>query len=149
MPEGNDHLKILTEDFAWATLSNCLIPRVREVLRRHRPSSPIPADNRRIGVYLPKGLSAKWKRKPFAGTSKFQTRPTWPLRSFLGAKGMKKGDLSKFIAEAVRWRIFHRTVQDIKAHNADADPDEIQRIVDEAVTGVRAECRTKQKADRA
>ena len=71
------------------------------------------------------------------------------LRTFLGAKGMKKGDLSKFIEEAVRWRVFHRTVQDIKAHNADADPDEIQCIVDEAVTGVRAERRTKQKADRA
>jgi Ribbon-helix-helix domain len=71
------------------------------------------------------------------------------LRTFLGAKGMKKGDLSKFIEEAVRWRVFHRTVQDIKANNADADPDEIQRIVDEAVTEVRAEHRTKQKTDRA
>jgi len=26
------------------------------------------------------------------------------LRSYLGAQGMKKGDLSKFIEEAVRWR---------------------------------------------
>jgi len=32
------------------------------------------------------------------------------LRTFLGAQGMKKGDLSKFIEEAVRWRVFHRTV---------------------------------------
>ena len=36
------------------------------------------------------------------------------LRTFLGARGMKKGDLSKFIEEAVRWRVFHRTVQNIK-----------------------------------
>jgi hypothetical protein len=28
------------------------------------------------------------------------------LRTFLGSQGMKKGDLSKFIAEAVRCRIF-------------------------------------------
>jgi hypothetical protein len=27
---------------------------------------------------------------------------------------MKKGDLSKFVEEAVRWRVFQRTVQDIK-----------------------------------
>ena len=33
------------------------------------------------------------------------------LRSYLGAHGMKKGDISKFIEEAVRWRIFHQTVQ--------------------------------------
>ena len=43
------------------------------------------------------------------------------LRTYLGAQGMKKGDLSKFIEEAVRWRVFHRTVQDIKAQNADTD----------------------------
>ena len=40
------------------------------------------------------------------------------------------------------------TVQDIWARNADADPDEIQRIVDGAVSEVRAERRAKQKADK-
>ena len=67
------------------------------------------------------------------------------LRTFLGARGMKKGDLSKFIEEAVRWRAFQRTVEDIKARNADADPDEIQRIVDEAVGEIRAERRGQLK----
>ena len=71
------------------------------------------------------------------------------LRTFLGARGMKKGDLSKFIEEAVRWRVFHRTIQDIKSRNADSDPAEIQLIVDEAVAEVRAERRTKLKADKA
>ena len=65
------------------------------------------------------------------------------LRTFLGARGMKKGDLSKFIEEAVRWRVFQRTVEDIKARNADVDPEEIQRIVDEAVGEVRAERRAR------
>lgn len=51
--------------------------------------------------------------------------------------------------EAVRWRMLQCTVQDTRARNADADPDEIQRIVDEAVSEVRAECRTKEKPDRA
>ena len=71
------------------------------------------------------------------------------LRTFLGSQGMKKGDLSKFIEEAVRRRVLQCTIQDIRARNSDADPDEIQRIVDEAVSGVRAERRAKQKADKA
>ena len=54
------------------------------------------------------------------------------LRTYLGSQGMKKGDLSKFIEEAVRWRVFHRTLQDIKARNADSDPDELQRLIDES-----------------
>jgi len=60
---------------------------------------------------------------------------------------MKEGDLSKFIEEAVRRRVLQCTIQDIRARNADADPDEIQRIVDEAVSEVRAERRAKGKAN--
>ena len=65
------------------------------------------------------------------------------LRTFLGSHGMKKGDLSKFIEEAVRWRVFHRTVQDIKSRNADTDPEELQALIDEAVQDVRREKRAK------
>lgn len=65
------------------------------------------------------------------------------LRTFLGSKGMKKGDLSKFIEEAVRRRVFDETVRDIKARNADTDPDELQAIIDETVQEVRAEKRAK------
>lgn len=61
------------------------------------------------------------------------------LRSFLGSQGAKKGDLSKFIEDAVRAEVFHRTVQDIKARNADTDPDELQAIIDNAVQDVRKE----------
>ncbi len=71
------------------------------------------------------------------------------LRTYLGARGMKKGDLSKFIEEAVRWRVFNRTVQDIKARNADADPDELQALIDDAVREVRAERGAKRNADKA
>jgi hypothetical protein len=71
------------------------------------------------------------------------------LRTFLGAQGMKKGDLSKFVEDAVRWRVLQRTIQDIWSRNADADPDEVQRMVDEAVSEVRAERRAKRKANKA
>ena len=67
------------------------------------------------------------------------------LRTYLGAQGMKKGDLSKFIEEAVRWRIFNRTVQEIKARNVGADPDELQAIIDAALREVRARRGTKRK----
>ena len=30
------------------------------------------------------------------------------VRSFLAQRGLKKGDLSKFIEEAVKWRVFDR-----------------------------------------
>ena len=71
------------------------------------------------------------------------------LRTFLGSHDRKKGDLSKFIEEAVGRRVLQCTIQDIRARNADADPDEIQCIVDEAVSEVRAERRSKEKADKA
>jgi hypothetical protein len=69
------------------------------------------------------------------------------VRTFLGARGAKKGDLSKFIEEAVRWRVFHRTVEDIKSRNADTDPDELQGIIDEAVRTVRDDRRAKGNAE--
>ena len=71
------------------------------------------------------------------------------LRTFLGSQGMKKGDLSKFVEDAVNRRVLQCTVQDIWERNADADPDEVQRIVDQAVSEVRAERRTREKADKA
>jgi len=44
--------------------------------------------------------------------------------------------------------VFHRTVQDIRERNADTDPEELQRIIDEAVSEVRAERLANTKADK-
>jgi hypothetical protein len=71
------------------------------------------------------------------------------LRTFLGSRGMKKGDLSKFIEQAVRAHIFHRTVQDLKARNADTEPDQLQALIDDTVQKVRAERHAKRKAHKA
>jgi hypothetical protein len=60
------------------------------------------------------------------------------LRSYLGAQGMKKGDISKFIEEAVRWRIFHQVVGEAREAFADVPPDELQKMIDEAVKDVRS-----------
>jgi len=71
------------------------------------------------------------------------------LRTFLGSQGMKKGVLSKFVEDAVNRRVLQCTVQDIWQRNAETDPDEIQRIVDDAVSEVRTERRSKRKSVKA
>lgn len=65
------------------------------------------------------------------------------LRRLLGAQGMKKGDISKFVEEAARWRILDRTVRDIKARNGDVPAAELQTMIDQAVREVRAEMRRR------
>ena len=61
------------------------------------------------------------------------------VRTFLAQRGGKKGDLSKFIEDAVRWRIFERTVAETKARNANVPLRDIESAVDEALAAVRAE----------
>ena len=60
------------------------------------------------------------------------------MRSFPGAQGMRKGDISKSIEEAVRWRIFHQTVGEARQAFADVSSAELQKRIDEAVEDVRA-----------
>ncbi|MDP2826476.1 MAG: ribbon-helix-helix domain-containing protein [Sulfuritalea sp.] len=60
------------------------------------------------------------------------------LRGFLGAQGMKKGDLSKFVEDAVRWRMLDRTVQVVKDRNRDMPAEMLEAMIDEAVREVRA-----------
>ncbi len=86
-------------------------------------------------------MPSQVQEQPVRWNIKVSKETDLSLRTFLGAQGMKKGDLSKFIEDAVRWRVFHRTVQDIKTRNEANDQDELQRIVDGAVCEVRAEHR--------
>jgi len=65
------------------------------------------------------------------------------LRSYLARQGMKKGDLSKFVENAVRKEVFAKTVAAIKRRNADVPDKELEAIIDEAVAAVRAEKRRK------
>ena len=56
---------------------------------------------------------------------------------------MKKGDLSKFVEDAVRWRMLDRTVQVIKDRNQDVSVEMMEAMIDEAVRDVRAELRNQ------
>jgi hypothetical protein len=64
------------------------------------------------------------------------------LRSYLGAQGMKKGDLSRFVEEAVRWRVLDRTVQRLKNRNQDLPPEELEALINDAVAEVRRGARS-------
>lgn len=61
------------------------------------------------------------------------------LRTYLARLGFRKGDLSKFVEEAVRWRVLDRTVEETKAANAHVPPAELETAIAEAVESVRAE----------
>jgi hypothetical protein len=61
------------------------------------------------------------------------------LRSYLARQGTKKGDLSKFVEEAVRWRVLDRVVSEVKARNTGVPARKIQAAIDEVLAEVRAE----------
>ena len=66
------------------------------------------------------------------------------VRSYLAQRGLKKGDLSKFIEQAVQKEVLSRTVQGIQERNAHLPASELQSLIDEACADVRAE-RRKQR----
>lgn len=55
------------------------------------------------------------------------------LRMFLARTGGKKGDLSRFVDEAVVTRLFELTVEGVKERNQAYSKDEILKAVDEAL----------------
>jgi hypothetical protein len=60
------------------------------------------------------------------------------LRMLLASQGGgRKGDLSRFIEEAVRQRVFEETARDIKTRNADFTDMEIDAAVSEALDWAR------------
>jgi Ribbon-helix-helix domain len=59
------------------------------------------------------------------------------VRSFLAQRGMKKGDLSKFIEEAVKWRVLDQTMAEARSQFADLPPEQAEALIDEAVAATR------------
>ena len=69
------------------------------------------------------------------------------LRQFLASiGGGRKGDLSKFVEEAVAARIFQLRVAAIKAANARVPQEELEAAVAEAIADVRMQRRKKRSA---
>lgn len=62
------------------------------------------------------------------------------LRQFLAYEGGgKKGDLSRFVEEAVKKHIFDAALKAAREHNKDVDPIEMDRIIAESLAWARAQ----------
>jgi len=60
------------------------------------------------------------------------------VRVFLARLGMKKGDLSAFVADACRREVLRRTIAEVQEQNAGLSSAEAIRLAEEAVTASRA-----------
>ena len=60
------------------------------------------------------------------------------VRTFLARTGGKKGDLSRFVDEAVRRRVLDLSVRQVKNRNAGFNQREILDLIDEEVDAARA-----------
>lgn len=61
------------------------------------------------------------------------------LRTYLAQHGMRKGDLSKFVEEAVRRDILLRTMSDVAKKNATVSPAQIEADIAAALRESRSE----------
>ena len=67
----------------------------------------------------------------------FDDKTDQRMRAFLGQKGAKKRDLSKFVEEAMLDKIFVETVQVIKERNTGLDQEALMANIDEAIEAGR------------
>ena len=60
------------------------------------------------------------------------------LRTLLATRGGRKGDLSRFVEEAVNREVLRQTMNDLRERNADLNEDEVARLVDEELAATRS-----------
>lgn len=71
------------------------------------------------------------------GTVSVPRRTDIAVRTFLAQRGMKKGDLSKFIEDAVKWRVLDHTLTEARGKFADMEPEALRSLIDDAVAAAR------------
>lgn len=59
------------------------------------------------------------------------------LRTLLASRGGRKGDLSRFVEDAVNREVLRETVREIQTRNADVDPVELEQMIDEELGHLR------------
>jgi len=67
------------------------------------------------------------------------------LRSYLAQRGLRKGELSKFVERAVRKEVLAQTTAALKARNQDLPYSRLQAIVDEALVRIRSQSRPRRR----
>ena len=76
--------------------------------------------------------------EPVRWTIKVSKETDLSLRTFLGAQGMKKGDISKFVEDAVQWRLLARTAEAMKERNQDLSAEALESTLEDAVRAARS-----------
>lgn len=71
-------------------------------------------------------------------TVNVDSRTDIDLRTYLAQRGMKKGDLSKFIEDAVKWRLLDLTITEAREAFADTDTAELDALINEAIDAARS-----------
>lgn len=61
------------------------------------------------------------------------------LRTHLASRGGKKGDMSRFVQDAVNKQVLLEMLRENWERNKHLDPDEVQKLVDEELAEVRRE----------
>lgn len=61
------------------------------------------------------------------------------MRSFLAERGSRKGDLSRFVEQAVNNELLRATVREIQQQNAHLPVAQVQAMIDAACAESRAE----------
>jgi len=56
------------------------------------------------------------------------------LRTYLASSGMKKGDITHFVDEAVQLRLFDLLTEKVKERNERFNQDDILSVINEAVS---------------
>ena len=59
------------------------------------------------------------------------------LRTLLATRGGRKGDLSRFVEEAVNREVLRETIRDIQARHADTPGTDIEELIDEELAEMR------------
>jgi len=59
------------------------------------------------------------------------------VRNFLAERGIAQGDLSRFIEDAVKWRVLDQTLTEARGKFADMAPEALDDLLDEAVAAMR------------
>jgi len=62
------------------------------------------------------------------------------LRVYLAEHGGRKGDLSRFVEQAVEERLYRLTLDDVQERNADLSEADAAALVDEALRWSRDGC---------
>ncbi len=61
------------------------------------------------------------------------------VRGLLAQRGLKKGDLSKFIEEAANWWVFDQTLGEARSKFSDLSADAAEELIAEACAAARIE----------